>query len=241
MIRLSVLGALSLTREQGEGVDEVLAQPKVLALFVFLALARPRGFHQRDRLLGIFWPELPQEQARAALRKALHRLRAALGDECLASAGQESITVARTALWCDADVFEDAVRSSRYLEALEVYKGRLLPGMYVPGSVEFDQWLEGERTHLHDTAVAVAWKLVERYAEDQQYTYAARLARRVASLATDDERMVRKVMTMLGRLGDRAGTVRVFREFEKRLWNDVQLRPSAETLRLLNDLQSRSD
>src|SRR2546428_8452877 len=91
MIEFRMLGTLSLTDAAGREVRSLLAQPRRLALLAFLAAASPRGVHRRDSLLALFWPELDQQHARAALREALHVLRAALGGEALTSRGDEEI------------------------------------------------------------------------------------------------------------------------------------------------------
>src|SRR5438034_6212007 len=79
MIELSMLGRLSLTGADGREVRGLLGQPRRLALLAYLAAASPQGFHRRDTLLALFWPELDQEHARAALRQALHVVRDELG------------------------------------------------------------------------------------------------------------------------------------------------------------------
>ena len=74
MIELHTLGALDLRAVDGQEVRAVLQQPKRLALLAYLAADAPRRFHRRDSLLALFWPDLDQGHARAALRRALHFL-----------------------------------------------------------------------------------------------------------------------------------------------------------------------
>src|SRR5260370_7014272 len=83
MIKLGMLGTLSLSDADGREVRSVLRQPRRLALLAYLAAATPRGFHRRDSLLALFWPELDQEHARAALRQALHVVRDGLGADVI--------------------------------------------------------------------------------------------------------------------------------------------------------------
>jgi len=78
MIVLRVLGTAELLADNGEEHGRVLSQPRQLALLTYMAVARPRGFHRRDSLVGLFWPEATQEQARSSLRQAVHRLREVL-------------------------------------------------------------------------------------------------------------------------------------------------------------------
>src|SRR5213080_356356 len=78
MIHFRMLGGLSLTAADGREVRSLLAQPRRLALLAYLAAGTPRDFRRRDSLVALFWPELDQKHARAALREALHVLRGAV-------------------------------------------------------------------------------------------------------------------------------------------------------------------
>jgi DNA-binding SARP family transcriptional activator len=89
MIELRLLGSLSLTNSAREELPSVLRQPKRLALLAYLAAATPRGFHRRDTLLALFWPERDAEHARAALSDSLYALRRALGDGVILRRGDE--------------------------------------------------------------------------------------------------------------------------------------------------------
>src|SRR5438552_5337392 len=150
MIQLRVLGRLALEGDGGPDVEGLASQPKALALVVYLAVARPRGFHQRDRLVGLFWPELDQDRARSSLRKTLHRIRQSLGDEVVVSRGTESLGIAPASLVCDAAAFDEAVEAGLLRDALDLYRGELLPGFYVPESDAFEEWLDQERARYRE-------------------------------------------------------------------------------------------
>src|SRR2546422_1905507 len=49
----------------------MIRRPPRSTLFPYTTLFRSPGFHRRDSLLALFWPELDQEHARKALRQAL--------------------------------------------------------------------------------------------------------------------------------------------------------------------------
>src|SRR5947207_6706089 len=89
MIRFRMLGGVSLTAADGHEVRSLLAQPRRLALLAYLAAATPRDFQRRDSLVALFWPELDQKHARAALREALHVLRGAVGQGIVTRRGDE--------------------------------------------------------------------------------------------------------------------------------------------------------
>src|ERR687888_466183 len=108
MIELVTLGVVDLRDRDGREVRAVLAQPKRLALLVYLAVAQPCGFHRRDTLLGLFWPELDEGRARAALRKAVLVLRRGLGAGALVGRGDEELGLGGGAVACDAVAFQQA-------------------------------------------------------------------------------------------------------------------------------------
>lgn len=61
MIKFRLLGSVDLKGPDG-APRSVLAQPKRAALHAYLAVSAPNGFHRRDKLLGLFWPESDQER-----------------------------------------------------------------------------------------------------------------------------------------------------------------------------------
>src|SRR5205809_4318821 len=115
-----MLGGLNLLGVGGHELKSVLAQPKRVALLAYLAAATPRRFHRRDSLVALFWPELDQEHARAALRQSLHVLRRSLGEGALKSHGDDEIGLGDADFWCDMPAFDSAIESGRYAEALEL-------------------------------------------------------------------------------------------------------------------------
>src|SRR3989442_11553219 len=100
MVEFLLLGTVNLTSEDGREARSLIGQPRRLALLAYLAAATPRGIQRRDRLLTLFWPELDQGRARAALRQALHVLREELGPEECRSEEHTSELQSRPHLVC---------------------------------------------------------------------------------------------------------------------------------------------
>src|SRR5687767_1973831 len=101
MYELVTLGTCDLRHPDGHSVQSVLAQPKRLALLAVLALAHPHGFVRRDALLPLFWPELDEDRARAALRRAVYFLRQALGKKAIAGRGENELAIGTEVIRCD--------------------------------------------------------------------------------------------------------------------------------------------
>lgn len=239
VVEFRVLGAVNLIGADGRELRAVLAQPKRVALLAYLAAARPRGFHRRDSLLALFWPELDQEHARAALRQALHGLRRAVGEGALESRGDEEIRLGDELVWCDALAFDVAVDVAHHAEALELYRGDLLGGFFISGAPEFERWLEDERARLRRRAVETAWTLAESCRVAGDRSLASHWARHAAALVRDDEDALRRLIALLGTLGDRAGALQAYDVFARRLSEEYEAQPAAETRALIAAIRSR--
>jgi Tol biopolymer transport system component/DNA-binding SARP family transcriptional activator/tRNA A-37 threonylcarbamoyl transferase component Bud32 len=237
MFRLRLLGPLDLRDAEGREVRAVLAQPKRTALLAYLAAASPAGAQRRDVLLGLFWPELDQEHARSALSKAVHFLRRHLGEAALHSRTADELSLDTSVVWADVKAFTSALDEGRFAEAIELYRGDLLPSFFVAGAPGFEEWLERERARLRARAAVAARHLAERYEAERFMTLAVTCARRAVELSNGDERALRRLIELLDRLGDRAGAVRVYEEFARKLTAELEVEPAPETVALIERLR----
>src|SRR2546426_275896 len=224
-----MLGTLQLSASDGRDLEPLARQSKRSALLCYLAAAVPHGLQRRDTLLALFWPELDETHARPALSQALYVLRNALGDQGIVTRGDDEVGLSRDVVWCDARAFEAALDAGQPAEALALYRGELLDGFFVSDAPEFERWLERERERLRDRAAEGAWALAEAHAAARDVVQAARWARWAAALAPTDEVAIRRLMTLLRGLGDRAAALRAYEAFAFRLTQEYELEPSAET------------
>lgn len=238
MVELVTLGGLNLRRKD-KRVDPVLSQPKRTALLVYLAIARPRGFHARHTLLALLWPESDGRRARRSLRKALHFLRRHLGKEALVSSG-DAVRLSDD-VWCDVVALDEALEAGELREAVELYGGELLSGFHVSGALEFERWLDAERRRLRQRVVRAAWELAGRAEGADRPIEATRFGRRAWSIEPLDELNTRRLMSLLHRLGDRAGALRVYELAVERLRAELEVEPSAETRELRDRILTEPD
>lgn len=232
-----MLGAIDLRGAEGGQLHTVLAQPKRLALLAYLAAATPRAFHCRDTLLALLWPDLNQEHARAALRQALYVLRGTLGDSVLVACGDAVIGLDHSRLCCDVMAFDRAIDAGNRVEAMSLYGGELLAGFHVSGAPEFERWLDNERARLAASAATAAWVLTDCEERRGNLIGALEWARRLLSLDRDDERALRRVVSLLDRLGDRMAALRAYHEFARRIAADYEMEPTPETDALISAIR----
>ena len=237
MIRLHVLGPLSLDRADGTAIRSVMAQPKRFALLTYLASADPGARHPRDTLLGLLWPELPSDRARSALRQALHRLRRSLGQGVLTGKGRELVGVDPERLWCDAAEFARAAADGREAEALELYRGAFLEGFHLDAVPAFERWVESRRRSLHRDAVEAAWRLADRAEERGERAAARRRAERALELTPYEGQAVRRYMELTERIDEPAPALRAYRRYADRLREELDLEPPADITELAEQLR----
>ena len=235
---LQLLGGVEIHGLDRDAGDGLLSQPKLVALTAYLAIEGADGrWLRRDTLVNLFWPELDQARARAALRKGIHALRNALGSEAIQARGDEEVRIADGALGCDVLSFARDIERNRLLGALERYKGELMPGFHLAGCGDLDRWLDDTRVELRERASAASWALAQMLGEEAQLTAAAQWARKAVRYSWGDERTLRRALTLIVRGGDRAGALRLYDEFARRLKADLDAEPSAETVALVHQIR----
>ncbi len=239
MIEFRTLGTLDL-RDAGDGraLQSVLAQPKVTAVLAYLALARPRGFHHRDTLLGIFWPEVSQERARHSLNQALYVLRRAFGEGVLVTRGPDEVGLDFDRFRCDAVEFDVKLGVGDSTGALELYGGDLLSGFYLSGCSDFERWLEPERSTLRERAVRAALALADEREAAGNAVEAIHWTRQAAAWVPYDESVTHRLIGLLRGERDRAGAIREFEAFARRLTADLELEPSADLVALVEAIKT---
>lgn len=240
VIDFRTLGTLDLRRPDGSEIHSLLVQPKRIALLAYLCTAKPLGFHRRDTLLALLWPESDQAHARTSLRTALHVLRRSLGEDLLQSRGDEEIAVSFDALRCDASVFEDLVDKGQLTEALQLFRGDFLPGFFVDAAPAFERWLDIERPRLRALAAHAAHALSEQRETAGNLSEALILARRAVELSENDEKEVRRLIGLLGRSGNLAAALHAYDDLARHLAQEYEARPSPETRALISSLRSEN-
>ena len=239
MMHLETMGGLAVTDLSGRDLVGAAGQSKRLALLAYLTLARPAGYMRRDPVAALFWPESDQNHARGSLRQSLAFLRRTLG-EVIVARGEEEIGVDPRLISCDALRFRELWARGCHAEAMPLYRGEFLAGLFVANaSPELDRWIEEERAELRRLACQAATSLAaaEQFAGNLEPALA--WARRAATLSPYDEAVFRNLAGIHGALGDRAGALAAYEGFARRLASDLEIEPSPETQRFVRDLQGR--
>lgn len=231
VIRLSTLNEIDCRLADGERADSVLQQPGRFALLVYLAMAGGRAV-RRDTLLGLFWPDSPEDRARHRLSQAVYHLRCSLGRDVIHGRGASGYGISREHLWCDAVEFVDACESGAHERALELYRGEFLAGFFPEGALGFERWMEQRRSGLRRMAADAALSLAESRLPGDTVG-AATAARRAMRLTPFDEPSVRRVIRLLAEADDRVGALGAYESLRERLSREFGAEPSEATEELV--------
>jgi DNA-binding SARP family transcriptional activator len=211
---------------------------KALALLGYLASqgqALPR-----ERLVDLLWEDQTESRGRANLSWVLNKLNKLLPD-CL-QADRHSIQYQRSdTYWLDLDVFDGLEAQGEpggLAEAVELYRGEFLEGLYLEGCAEFELWVVAERERWHQRMLRALEKLVAHHGQRGEYGDALRFAQRLLELEPWQEETQRQVMRLLARSGQRAAALAQYETCRRVLVEELGVEPAEETTALYQRIRA---
>ena len=241
MIELRTFGNIELAAGEGGAGDALLAQPKRFALFCYLALPKPGTLHRRDTLLGVFWPEADQEQARMDLRQALAFIRRVLGEDVLINRGAEEVGLNPDRVWCDAAAFQDTVEQGRWVEAAESYRGEFLKGFFLSKGEEFEHWLDGERARLAGAYGTALERAIDTVSASGDARMALEYSERLVEHDRYNSRYAMKLMEALVVADDPANALLYAERHRELLRDEFDIAPPTELQALAERIRQESE
>src|ERR1700693_4247040 len=178
--QIQLLGGLRATH--GNSVIAQFPSRPIAMLLARLAL-EPQRRHAREELIELLWPEVALDVGRNRLRQVLSTLRRLLEPPdvppySVLNADRQTIGLTADAVSCDVREFEQFLRQGAIAQALDCYRGDLLPGF-------LDEWVEDERTRL--SALHARALLRRSAAVEKAWTHGTPPLRRVEAPATAAE------------------------------------------------------
>jgi len=244
-----LLGPLAV---EPHGAAVKVKRVKVAALAAYLACNPQR--HARGHLVSLLWPEVDEAHGLASLRTTLWALQRLLGTDW--------VEVERTGIqlrpepdvWVDVHHFQRLLKeagaagrapSEQQLGALcravELYRGRLLEGLSLPDCCSaFDEWLSLTAQRYHLLATQALERLTSALVSRGRLQEALAHAQRLVGLEPTHEDAQRVLIRLYAWLGRWADALRQHQHCVDVLREELDARPQAETVRLLEELKSRS-
>lgn len=228
---------------------------KSLALLAYLAIER-KSKHGRSSLITLFWPDLPEDNARQNLSQTLTRLRDTLG------AAGEMVRADRQFVWLDDSVAItldiDAFRrllnevehhrhdlkitcstcQEKLAQAVALTRGELLAGIEINDSSVFEEWLLLERERIHQLLLEVLADLAEGALANGRYEQAIQYARRQVALESWRELAHRQLMQALALNGQREASLAQYENCRQILEKELGVEPTSLTQQLAADIRA---
>ena len=233
MFHLEILGGATIRGPEGP-LSGPAVQRQRMALLAILAVADDPGV-SRDRILGILWPESPEDKARRSLSNALYELRRNLGDEAILASG-DALRLNPVIVVSDVGAFQSAIRDDKPKLAARWYRGPLLEGFAAVGA--FDRWVVQERSRLDREACGAIATLARAAEHERDYPGAAVHWRRLAALDPFSSRVAVSLMKALSAAGDRSGALQHAREHTALIRAELDSEPDPAVTDLADQLST---
>jgi predicted ATPase/DNA-binding SARP family transcriptional activator len=255
-LSLGVLGSLQVLLD--DTPVTTFESDKVCALLVYLAVEADRP-HRRESLVGLFWPECPEQVARHNLRQALFNLRLAIGDRTARPpyllisreaiqfnrASDFSLDLAQFNTILDACIenrsrgIEDlSIRAARLEELVKLYRGEFLQDFFLEDSAEFEEWALVQRESVHRHVLDACSDLVSYYELHGDFQAARRYASQQLELDPWREEAHRQMMRALALDGQRSAALAHYETCRRVLAEELGVEPSADTRELVEQVRA---
>jgi predicted ATPase/DNA-binding SARP family transcriptional activator/class 3 adenylate cyclase len=233
---------------------------KARALLAYLAIESARP-HRRAKLSGMFWPDLPEQKAAHNLSQSLLRLRQALG-------GKKDVTIPLVLIitpqqiqfntscnhQLDVAHFRQLLNLShqhihpeaascgtcmKWLEqAVELYHGDLLAGLFVSDSTAFEEWRMIQQEELRQQMLEALSRLTVYHEQRGNFELAQKYARRQIALEPWHEAARFQLMRALVQIGQTSAAQKEYESYRKTLAEESGIKPSAAITAFYEQIKS---
>lgn len=207
MTEVRLLGGASILDEDGRPMRGPATHRHRLALLSLLAVAHP-GSVSRDRLLALLWPERDTPYARNLLNQAVHAVRKVFGSGAIRASGQDELSLDCDIVRTDVHAFRAALADGRLERAVELYRGELLSGFFLPDASTLEHWVDTERARLLGRYATALERLAETAEVHGEWDVAVKNWRAVLAIDPAHARITSRLMLALEASGDRASAIR---------------------------------
>src|SRR5437588_3030267 len=258
LLRLSVLGTPEVFHN-----DSRLTFPLRKAQALLLYLAVEGGMHSRSKLAALLWPDSEPPAARAALRNALMLLRNLLDNPDASPAPHNHLRHERDLVGldrhapCELDLdvvqqaYQQAQRHStlpaepqraalaaQCQQALALVRGPFLDGFWLGEESPFDEWVLKAQQQWQVRVQLLCERLSSWQEAGGELEQARATLTRWLALDPLAEEAYRRLMRVDLALGDATAAVQVYATCRARLAQELQIKPSAETVALAEQIRA---
>lgn len=247
-LRIATLGQFAVWKGRSRIPDSAWTRRKAGELLRYLLLQSNRAAG-REVIIEALWPSHPSDNPADLLHQATSALRHALEPDLpdkfpsryLKVEGEHIALVLPPGSVVDYEQFERALplaiqtrSADRLQEALNLYSGELFP------SDRYADWSEEKRQALSELHLRGLLALAQAYLSEQQYYNAINCCRHILQLDSWNEDAVLLAMQSYAGLQDAPHALMLFKDLEKTLRKELDIRPRSDLRALADTLRKRS-
>jgi predicted ATPase/DNA-binding SARP family transcriptional activator/Tfp pilus assembly protein PilF len=263
--RIQFLGAPHFEKDGKPLSSTILGSRKALALLSYLT--RHPEPASRSHLADLFWPDRPEARGRRNLSRELSQLATYLPG-CLDGDYYTVWFKPDPDYWLDIWAFEALVKDTdlegfekpklefsepgasglkdqllepdptRIAEAVTLYRGNFMAGLYLEGCLDFETWLVTEQEFWRQRVLRALEWLFSYYALRHQDDQACKYLERWLSLDPWQENARRYLMILLARNGQRNAALAQFEGYRRLMVEELGSEPSTELVKLYDEIRS---
>lgn len=248
-VSVSLLGGFALEVDGASLTDDINRSLKLWSVLAYLTLHRERAVPQSE-FIELFWPDDHSSNPVNALKTLLYRIRAMLeplfGQEIQPILSQRGAYIWNPAVGCtlDIDRFEELCRlggdtqrtaedrMTSYREAVELYKGDLLP------KLSHQMWLVPMAVRYHTAYIAAVKDFAVLLDEAALYEEMHEVCARASDLDNLDEGLHTLIVRALLRQGKDAAALEHYEKATDLLYRNLGVRPSEELRSLYKEIMA---
>ncbi len=222
-----LLKLLGPPRIYNQGVEKPLSSSKHAALLCYLAY---RGtWVARANLISLLNLITSTTTASTKFRQVLQRAKKLPCGNLIKTEGDQLCFSPLT----DIQKFYKTIENHNWDEATSLYTGQLLEGFYLRNAPRFENWLELERTNLHNSWREAALKYAKTLEDQKQTKTAQNLLKQVLEYDPLAEDITQQFMRLSYQIGKREEALKAYKQFTQSLKKELDLEPLEETKELV--------
>ncbi len=210
-----------------------LPAPPYRARGLVAALLLDPRIWMRAQLAGLLFPDIPERKGRQRLSHLLWQLRK-WTPHLPAEATPQTLHVPPASVWLDVRAFRQAAGGEdleSWLEALALYRGDLLEGIY-------DDWLLEKREALYLRYIDLSHRACDALWQQGRFEELLPLAERLGQQEPFDERALRTLMRAYQALGRRGAALAAYERYVPMALNEMGIEPEPATHALAQAIQT---
>lgn len=236
-LRVFTLGRFEVWQGTRRIEKHVWSRRRAGELFRLLLLS-PRRSLSREQVFEALWPEKEPEAAQECLHQATSALRRALEPDLPDKFPSRYLKVEEGLVtlhlppgsWVDFEAFEQYIRAREWENALALFEGEPFP------DDRYADWAAMPCRRLKECFLEALLAVAQAHLDAGRPHEALDACRRILAVDAWQEEAVRLGMLACLSLNDRAGALRLYRDLERTLREDLGVAPQADLRKLYYNL-----